>query len=211
MSVEQIDFLRAHIETMTWSAFAKIFSRPADDIRATAKRHGIRKSEHARKNAMGASKIGAKNPHDCFEHYVLRKDGCWEWIGSHDWSGYSTFVFGGRRYRAHRVSWEVHNGPIPNGLLVLHHCDNPPCSNPEHLFLGTQSDNMADMAAKVRSTVGVRHPMVKLTEDEVQAIRRSWDAGETQLALGRKYKVNNRTICSIVRGQSWRHLPWPTN
>lgn len=77
--------------------------------------------------------------------------GCWEWLGARANGGYGLFaVQNPRRITAHRYSWELHNGPIPAGMHVLHHCDNPPCVNPAHLFLGTASDNMRDMLAKGR-------------------------------------------------------------
>lgn len=88
---------------------------------------------------------------DRFWEKVRKTDGCWEWLAYTCKFGYGRI--GGVRGQvldAHRVSWELHNGPIPEGICVLHHCDNPPCTNPDHLFLGTLSDNLADMYAKGR-------------------------------------------------------------
>jgi hypothetical protein len=94
-----------------------------------------------------------------FWEKVRKSDQCWEWIASKTRNGYGFFHRGGRvdrkPIRAHRLSWELHNGPIPDGLWVLHKCDNPCCVRPDHLFIGTRSDNMKDCAAKGRiHTVG---------------------------------------------------------
>lgn len=93
---------------------------------------------------------------DRFWEKVAKSDGCWLWTGSRQRNGYG-FLFAGTRKephpeRAHRVSWRIHFGEIPDGLWVLHKCDNPPCVNPEHLFLGTRTDNMRDCARKGRVT-----------------------------------------------------------
>lgn len=106
-----------------------------------------------------------------FWRYVDRADGplaCWEWRGHRNAKGYARFSVSGRRPRqqaAHRLSWELAHGAIPERLLVLHHCDNPPCVNPVHLFLGTASDNARDMIAKGRGW-SQRHPDLVLRGDQ---------------------------------------------
>ena len=82
---------------------------------------------------------------------VVRGPDCWNWNGGKLVEGYGRFVDRGKYVLAHRVSWEIHNGPIPEGLCVLHRCDNPPCTNPDHLFVGTHGDNARDRAAKGRN------------------------------------------------------------
>lgn len=86
-----------------------------------------------------------------FWQRVEKTDGCWRWTGPLHAFGYGLIWRGGNNVGAHRISWEIHVGPIPDGLFVLHRCDNPPCVRPDHLFLGTQADNIHDMVAKGRN------------------------------------------------------------
>lgn len=138
-------------------------------------------------------------------------DECWEWQGSRYPNGYGQFGAGGTHTGAHRASWELAHGPIPEGLFVLHHCDNPPCVNPAHLFLGTQTDNLRDAARKGRLTgggpLGERHGRAKLTEAAVLEIRRRYrEAGETQAELGSAFGVVQTNVGRIVRGETWVHV-----
>jgi hypothetical protein len=112
---------------------------------------------------------------------------------------------------AHRLAWELTNGPIPDDACVCHHCDNPRCVRPDHLFLGTQRENLRDMRNKGRGAIpaprqGSKHHKAKLTESEVIAIRAAHSAGETQLSLARRYHVTGANICDIVNGHTWKHL-----
>jgi hypothetical protein len=111
----------------------------------------------------------------------------------------------------HRRAWTEANGPIPDGMFVLHHCDNRACSNVEHLFLGTQTDNMRDMLAKGRgSRVGPRgeaHGHAKLTEAQVREIRDRYAAkGVTHDRLAKDYGVSSELIGLIVRRKIWKHV-----
>ncbi len=98
-------------------------------------------------------------------------DGCWLWVGGDNGRGYGRFWLNGRYEYSHRVSWIIANGPIAMGLGVLHKCDNQPCCNPEHLFLGTQKVNADDMKTKRRSASGHRHGRAKLSDADVGAAR----------------------------------------
>jgi hypothetical protein len=136
--------------------------------------------------------------------------GCLPWTGHCGEWGYGQvsvrLVSGWRSQRAHRVAWELANGPIPAGLCVLHRCDNPPCVNVEHLFLGTLAVNSADMIAKGRSTRGQKNPRAKLTEEMIRFIRAH--AGEmTQAELADTFNVTQTTISCIITRKIWKHLP----
>jgi len=126
---------------------------------------------------------------------VGHPDGCWGWIGSHDAGGYGQIHHEGRIQPAHRVSWMLVNGPILDGLCVLHHCDNRPCTNTEHLFLGTKKDNMMDAAAKGR--IATRP---KLTPASAEAIRTSSSRG---VDLARQFNVSPALITMVRKGQRW--------
>lgn len=128
--------------------------------------------------------------------------GCWLWDGCITSAGYGRMRVGGRPSLAHRASYEMHVGPIPPGMLVCHKCDVPGCVNPQHLFLGTQRDNMADMKSKGRASTGERHPRAKLTDFEVATLRAQFATGmHTKSELARKWKTHNVTITNILTGR----------
>lgn len=143
---------------------------------------------------------------------VRGPDDCWEWTASRRATGYGQIQAGERKSaKAHRVAWELTHGPIPEGLFVLHSCDNPPCVNPAHLRLGTHAENMADRERRRRcegpkkARVGEAHPMVKLTAGEVAEIRERHAGGGvwcTQLA--NEYGVSPSQVRRIIHRQSWR-------
>lgn len=132
---------------------------------------------------------------------------CWNWGASFNNMGYGVFGVGGKiTALAHRIAWTLHNGEIPNGLFVLHKCDNPACCNPDHLFLGTQKQNLADCASKGRTTRGERNPMAKLTEAKVMEAIRLSDLGISQREIGVGLGVSRSQIGMIVHGQRWNHI-----
>lgn len=134
---------------------------------------------------------------------IAAETGCWEWTASKT-RGYAVIRANGRWCRANRVSYDLYCGPIADGMHVLHRCDNPACVNPEHLFLGTNADNMADKVAKGRQLPGSAHSLAKLTDADVLAIRNA--EGVTQLALATKYGVGQQQISRIRSGKRWAHL-----
>jgi hypothetical protein len=108
---------------------------------------------------------------------------------------------------AHRLSWEIYRGEIPEGMNVLHTCDTPPCVNPNHLFLGTRGDNNHDRHRKSRTAVGEEMPQHKLTEEEVIEIREKYATGQyIQQELADEYGVAGNTISYIVNRKRWKHL-----
>lgn len=133
------------------------------------------------------------------------QESCWEWQGKMRPDGYGTLSIGAEHTRAHRISWELHHGPIPNGLCVLHRCDNRRCVNPVHLFLGTKADNNRDMMQKGRGNqpYGEKKRNSKLTADAVLMIRAS---AESNTSLGRKFGVDNSVISRVRNRLSWTRV-----
>ncbi len=134
---------------------------------------------------------------------------CWEWIGRKGRDGYGIIGTGGKHVGVHRYSWIIHNGSLPDGLCVLHHCDNPGCTNPEHLFLGTKADNMADRDAKGRQVMGEAQHLAKLTEEKVREIRRRYRRGTKVngiVALAREFGVSEGTIRFVVNFVTWKNV-----
>ena len=128
---------------------------------------------------------------------------CWPWTAGRTEGGYGRLSVGEGEEKAHRFSWTIHFGPIPDGDFVCHECDFPPCVRPEHLFLGDPDANMADMVAKGRSLTGERHPKAKLTDDDIRAIRAD---GRMQIELAEVYGVTQGLIGMIKRGEIWTHV-----
>ena len=134
----------------------------------------------------------------------VNSDGCWVWTAVKDRKGYGKIRDNGKMRQAHRVSYELHRGAIPKGVFVCHHCDNRACINPDHLFLGSHTENMEDMKAKGRQQIGVRNCRAKLTEADILAIRAARGAPQTELA--RAYGVSQSHISDIQTGKKWAHL-----
>lgn len=140
-----------------------------------------------------------------FWEKVARTDGCWKWLGSIATNGYGQLGVRGRSRVSHRIAWELTNGPVPQGLYVLHRCDVRSCVNPSHLFLGTLSDNMRDCARKGRvySPKGEASHSAKLSDDQVRQIRTAWALGGGKIRktdLGRRFGVSSMHIFRIVSG-----------
>lgn len=137
---------------------------------------------------------------------------CWEWKASVNarW-GYGQFRLGKTMARAHRVAWQLEKGEIPDGLDVLHTCDNRRCVNLRHLFLGTAQDNVDDMIAKGRKVSrgpqGETHPRARMTARKVRTLRAFFTAGMfSQSDLARIYTIAPNTVGDIVKNRRWKSV-----
>lgn len=140
-----------------------------------------------------------------FEDKFTKSDGCWEWNAYKNPKGYGAFSFNGRQRLAHRIAYQLYVGEIPDGLFVCHHCDNPRCINPSHLFLGTVSDNNRDRGNKGRGKdqYGEKHCCSKLTSAQVIEIRAKYSEGTTQVNLAKEFGVGQAAISKIICGRTW--------
>lgn len=143
-----------------------------------------------------------------WEKVIVRGEGeCWSWTGATQYGGYGVLGSHGKRgklVRAHRLSYEIHNGPIPEGMVIRHSCDNPACTNPRHLAVGTYRQNIQDAMERNRVRAHGRHGMAKLTEDAVTAIRSMRSAGATLRAIAAEFHISSGHVSNIVQGKAWR-------
>lgn len=141
------------------------------------------------------------------EIYTKRTEDCWLWIGYRDPQGYGRLNVGNRPLLAHRLSYEQKYGSIPDGKILCHKCDNPQCVNPDHMFVGTQADNIADMEHKGRARkvgrAGSKHSMAVLSEAQARKIK---FGQEPASKMADRYGVTTTTIYEIRTGKTWKHL-----
>jgi hypothetical protein len=149
---------------------------------------------------------------------VAEPDACWEWTGAkypppNAYGFMSAGVFYGAKkfVKAHRVSWEIANGPVPDGLNILHKCDNQGCVNPAHLYAGTQQQNVRDRAVRRRGKEhrqnGSANDNAKLTDAQIVAVRELRKAGQSQMDISRMFGMSQSQISKILNGKAWAHLP----
>jgi hypothetical protein len=142
---------------------------------------------------------------DRFLSHVAKKNNkdCWLWIGNKNKLGYGKIWNLGKHVPTHRMSWMIYKGKIPKGLFICHHCDNPSCVNPEHLFLGTAKDNHDDCISKNRIAFGKRNKSSKLTYDKAVEIRNLYKACKSMRKLGSVYNVSGNVIWHIIHNKTW--------
>lgn len=149
---------------------------------------------------------------DRFWNKVNRRQKCWLWTAGKNRNGYGRFRFNGEARLAHRLAWQNINGEIPDGMCVCHKCDTPACVNPDHMFIGTRADNVADMIAKGRQSIGHDHSLTvrgtangcaKITEDEVLAIRND---GGYQRDIARRFGISQAQVWNIINRKQWAHV-----
>ena len=148
-----------------------------------------------------------------FLSFVIKSEdtGCWIWTGGTNPAGYGRFTLKGHIEHAHRAAYILFVGPIPDGKLICHKCDNPSCVNPDHLFSGSQRENILDAVSKGRhKTVfvrGAKHPGAKLDEAKASEIKRLYVAGGTTYReLAQQFGVSAAAIQAIVIGRNWGHV-----
>lgn len=151
---------------------------------------------------------GCANPNDWTVEQRLgyasrpQENGCVIWIGSKTAAGYGTISFGGQDCYAHRLSWEAHNGrQIPDGHYVCHHCDTPACINPDHLFVGTPADNVADARSKGRHAHAETNGHARLSRETVRQLREQYNAGASPSRLARSVGMSAHYMGQVLRGQ----------
>ncbi len=180
----------------------------AASVVASAKLSG--KRDRTGEWAKRKAKLAVKNPRppkppksQVFWSKVEKSDGsCWLWAGGRDKKGYGHFD----GTKAHRWAWATTRGPIPDGMHVLHKCDVPACVNPDHLFLGTNLDNIADRNAKGRTARGERHRAAKLKADQIPLIRQMSADGMSSIDIARKLNAGYGSILAVLWGKTWRHV-----
>lgn len=140
------------------------------------------------------------------EKFAKSDNGCWMWTASKNQDGYGKFVFSGRLQKAHRVAWTLYVGEIPDGMCILHRCDNRYCVNPTHLFMGTKADNARDRDSKGRGAClsGEKHWRSKLTDEQVKTIRERRNSGALTTDLAKDFGMSQQAISDIVLYRNWR-------
>ena len=193
------EVLRRRCESETWPALAAFLDK------------NLRAVEH-RAKLLGLVKKRGSAVERFWERVSKTTDGCWLWSGGHaggkrrpNWI-YGVMMISGQQTLAHRFSYEIHIGKIPPGAMVCHKCDVPRCVRPDHLFLGSSKDNIADRQAKGRSARGEAIGNSKLSAQEVVEIKMLVAANVGYTAIGRRFGVSHQAVRNIARKNTWSHV-----
>lgn len=184
------------------------------DVSTTSLNAGHKKScgclntESRKKNVLKMGEANKKDVMKRFFSFVKKTKGCWNWIGDIGVGGYGRIWYNGKTVKAHRLSYEKFIGPIPEGILICHTCDNPKCVNPKHLFLGTHQDNNSDKTNKDRQAKGNTSGMSKLTEAQVMEIKKLLHSGMQVFEITKMYPVTWGAISCIQKGKTWKHVKY---
>lgn len=153
-----------------------------------------------------------------FKKVHFNDNGCWEWIGARKEKGYGSFAYDKKNGHAHRYSYTTFIGPIPKGMNVCHHCDNPPCVNPDHLWVGTTQENIDDCIRKGRHVPPpvknwpalmrkIPHHWQKVDISTVLKIREALKiGGRNQSKIANEFGVSRKTVSRINTGENWAHV-----
>ncbi len=166
------------------------------------------KKEHKKSCGCWRKPNNKIDPSIRFFKFVNKTEFCWLWTGSYCYYGYGQISINGKPRRAHRISYEMHKGEIPKDMFVCHKCDNPSCVNPDHLFLGTQEDNMKDMFKKNRQNTakGERRFFSKLKNEDIPQIRELYNNNNRTKIIANIYGVSTQSILDIINGKAWKHV-----
>lgn len=144
------------------------------------------------------------------DSHGLDPEMCWLWTGAQNTNGYGRFIDGNQHKLAHRVSYELFVGPIPDGMNVCHACDNRKCVNPHHLWVGSQTDNLRDAVAKGRmfrpNTNGEMNGNRKLSAEDVRTIRAMFRGGQRRYRIAERFGVSPSTVGGIISGKIWKDV-----
>lgn len=194
---EEMDKLKSLINSLTNTEIANMFNVSPQQIASILYYYKIKRKKKTSEQKFW-EKVDKKE-----------EDECWEWKACKDTCGYGIIWYNKKNTKTHRFSWILHYGKIPKGTEVCHHCDNPPCVNPKHLWMGTHRSNMLDMRAKNRGSItkGEKNGSHKLTENDVINIRNKYKMKKyTITKLSKQYEMCWNTIYYIVNRKLWKHI-----
>lgn len=180
------------------------YRHPCKDCRALASRVAVREAGYIPIQDRKHTRILTIRRIKSFLACIHKTNSCWTWTSHLSRAGYGRTTLNGKAIHAHQLSYIYHCGDIPDGMVVCHRCDNPPCVNPNHLFLGTPRENNDDKVRKRRHCFGEKHSLAKLTNQDVVKMRELTHLGRKQLAA--MFNVAVPTVGDVLSRRTWRHI-----